>query len=31
VVIDFKKAIENGFVQLSNEIKEQYLKDYPNE
>ena len=31
VVIDFNKAIENGFVQLSSEIKEQYLKDYPNE
>ena len=31
VIIDFDKAIENGFVNLSNEIREQYLKDNPNE
>jgi hypothetical protein len=31
IIIDFKKAIENGYVQLSEEIKQQYLKDYPDE
>ena len=31
VIIDFDKAIESGFVNLSNEIREQYLKDNPNE
>ncbi len=31
VVIDFNKAIENGYVNLSNDIKNQYLEDYPNE
>jgi hypothetical protein len=28
VIIDFNKAIENGYVKLSKDIKEQYLKDY---
>lgn len=28
VIIDFKKAIELGYVQLSEEIKEQYLSEY---
>lgn len=27
VIIDFDKAIESGYVRLSEEIKEQYLKD----
>jgi hypothetical protein len=31
VIIDFKAAIENGFVRLSEEIAAQYLKDNPNE
>tara|TARA_Y100000289_G_scaffold26812_1_gene26388 strand:+ start:207 stop:944 length:738 start_codon:yes stop_codon:yes gene_type:complete len=31
VIIDFNKAIENGFVNLSNEIRKQYLKDNSNE
>ncbi len=31
VIIDFNKAIENGYVNLSNEIRKQYLKDNPNE
>jgi len=31
VIIDFKKAIESGFVKLSDEIKKQYLEDYPDE
>jgi len=28
VIIDFDKAIENGYVVLSDEIAEQYKKDY---
>lgn len=28
VIIDFNKAIELGYVKLSEEIKEQYLIDY---
>lgn len=28
VIIDFNKAIENGFVKLSEEIANQYLEDY---
>lgn len=31
VIIDFGKAIEQGYVRLSEEICEQYLKDYPDE
>lgn len=31
VIIDFNKAIENGFVKLSEEIQEQYKQDYGNE
>jgi len=31
VIIDFEKAIENGYVSLSDRISEQYLKDYPDE
>jgi len=31
VIIDFKKAIENGYVKLSEEIAAQYLKEYPDE
>ena len=31
IIIDFKKAIEYGYVKLSEEIAEQYLKDYPSE
>jgi len=30
VIIDFKKAIENGYVKMGEEIKEQYLKEYEN-
>ena len=29
VIIDFKRAIELGYVKLSEEIAAQYLKDYP--
>ena len=29
VIIDFEKAIENGYVVLSDKISEQYLIDYP--
>jgi len=29
VIIDFEKAIENGYVVLSEKISEQYLVDYP--
>lgn len=28
VIIDFRKAIELGYVKLSNDIREQYLKEY---
>ena len=28
VIIDFKKAIELGYVKLSNDIREQYLKEW---
>jgi hypothetical protein len=28
VIIDFEKAIQLGYVQLSNEIKNQYLEEY---
>ncbi len=31
VIIDFKKAIEKGYVELSEEISKQYLKDYSDE
>lgn len=31
VIIDFDKAIEQGYVKLSEEIKEQYLEEYGNE
>jgi hypothetical protein len=28
VIIDFNKAIENGYVKVSDKIKEQYLNEY---
>lgn len=28
VIIDFQQAIENGFVKLSNEMREQYIKEW---
>jgi hypothetical protein len=31
VIIDFNKAIELGYVKLSETISKQYVKDYPNE
>lgn len=31
VIIDFNKAIENGYVKLSKQIAELYGSDYPNE
>jgi len=31
VIIDFEKALEKGYVTLSDKISEQYLKDYPDE
>lgn len=31
VIIDFDRAIREGYVQLGEKIAEQYLKDYPNE
>jgi len=31
VIIDFDKAIENGYVQLSDKLSEQYLSEYPDE
>lgn len=30
VIIDFNKAIEQGYVQLSDEIREEYAKEYDN-
>ena len=29
VIIDFEKAIENGYVKLCEEMRSQYLQDYP--
>jgi len=31
VIIDFDKAIENGYVQLCKEIEEQFREEYPHE
>ena len=31
VIIDFDKAIEQGYVTLSDKISDQYTKDYPDE
>jgi hypothetical protein len=31
VIIDFDKAIENGFVKLSEELQQSYLENNPNE
>jgi len=31
VIVDFESAIENGFVMLSEDIKEQFLEERPNE
>ena len=31
VIIDFEKAIENGFVNICEEIKAQYLQEYEDE
>lgn len=31
IIIDFEKAIEFGFVRLSNEIANNYLEEYPDE
>tara|TARA_Y100001963_G_scaffold159563_1_gene263780 strand:- start:1551 stop:2297 length:747 start_codon:yes stop_codon:yes gene_type:complete len=31
VIIDFKKAIEKGYVKLSEKISDQYFKEYANE
>jgi uncharacterized Zn finger protein len=31
VIIDFNKAIEEGYVKLSEQIAEQYQEDYEND
>jgi len=31
VIIDFKQALSNGYVNMSEEVSKQYLKEYPNE
>tara|TARA_R100000808_G_C2154113_1_gene164865 strand:- start:6909 stop:7313 length:405 start_codon:yes stop_codon:yes gene_type:complete len=31
VIIDFEKAIQNGFVRLCSEVKNQYLQEYQDE
>jgi hypothetical protein len=31
VIIDFEKAIQNGYVKLCQEVKNQYLQEYPDE
>jgi len=31
VIIDFDKAIEGGFVRLCDEIKTQFMEEYPDE
>ena len=28
VIVDFKQAIENGFVVLTDEITQEYLREY---
>jgi hypothetical protein len=28
VIIDFEKAIQNGYVKLCDEIRKQYLEEY---
>ncbi len=30
VILDFDKAIQNGYVKLSEDLKNQYLKEYKN-
>jgi hypothetical protein len=31
VIIDFHKAIENGYVRLCEDIRKQYFEEYPSE
>ena len=31
VIIDFEKAIQNGYVKLCEEIRNQYLQEYPDD
>jgi len=31
VIIDFDKAIENGFIQMAGQVAQAYLKDFPDE
>ena len=31
VIIDLKQALANGYAKMSDDVAEQYLKDYPNE
>jgi hypothetical protein len=31
VIIDFEKAIEDGYIKLCQDIKEQYMEEYINE
>jgi len=31
VIIDFKKAIENGYVKMSEEVAALYGEEYPDE
>ena len=31
VIIDFKKALEEGYIRLDEQTAEQYLKEYGNE
>ena len=31
VIIDFNKAIQNGYIRLCDQIKNQYLEEYGNE
>ena len=30
VIIDFEKAIQNGYVKLSEDLQQQYVKEYKN-
>jgi hypothetical protein len=31
VIIDFKKAIENGYIKITTELYNEYIKEHPNE
>jgi len=30
IIIDYDRAVEDGFVKLTNQVSDMYSKDYPN-